>query len=174
MVGEQAIEKATKRSECPLFDKWVLWAHLPHDTDWSLGSYKDIMCLEFAEEVVGLYSRLPKVLIKNCMLFLMRKGVTPTWEDKKNRNGGCFSYKISNKDVPAVWRSLSYILTGETISTDPKFILKVNGITISPKKAFCIIKIWMSSCEYQDPTKIRIFEGLPSHGCLFKRHKPQF
>jgi len=104
MVGEQAIEKATKRSECPLFDKWVLWAHLPHDTDWSLGSYKDIMCLEFAEEVVGLYSRLPKVLIKNCMLFLMRKGVTPTWEDKKNRNGGCFSYKISNKDVPAVWR----------------------------------------------------------------------
>ncbi len=174
MVGEQAIEKATKRSECPLFDKWVLWAHLPHDTDWSLGSYKDIMCLEFAEEVVGLYSRLPKVLIKNCMLFLMRKGVTPTWEDKKNRNGGCFSYKISNKDVPDVWQSLSYILTGETISTDPKFILKVNGITISPKKAFCIIKIWMSSCEYQDPTKIRIFEGLPSHGCLFKRHKPQF
>ena len=104
----------------------------------------------------------------------MRDGVTPTWEDKENRNGGCFSYKISNKDVPNVWRSLSYILTGETISTDPKFILKVNAITISPKKAFCIIKIWMSSCEYQDPTKIRTFEGLPSIGCLFKRHKPQF
>ena len=23
-----------------LFDKWVLWAHLPHDTDWSIKSYK--------------------------------------------------------------------------------------------------------------------------------------
>ena len=22
--------------------KWVLWAHLPHDTDWSLKSYKKI------------------------------------------------------------------------------------------------------------------------------------
>ena len=26
-----------------LFDKWVLWAHLPHDTDWSLDSYKKII-----------------------------------------------------------------------------------------------------------------------------------
>ena len=22
-----------------LSDKWILWAHLPHDTDWSLKSY---------------------------------------------------------------------------------------------------------------------------------------
>ena len=175
MAGEQVLEEeSVKRPECPLFDKWVLWAHLPHDTDWSLDSYKDIMCMKYAEDVVSLYSFLPEILVKNCMLFLMRKNITPTWEDKENRNGGCFSYKINNNDVPEVWRSLSYILTGETISTDPKFVSKVNGITISPKKAFCIIKIWMSSCEYQDPTKIRTFEGLPSHGCLFKRHKPQF
>ena len=29
----------------PLYDKWVLWAHLPHDTDWSLKSYKKIMTI---------------------------------------------------------------------------------------------------------------------------------
>jgi len=23
-----------------LSDKWTLWAHLPHDTDWRLESYK--------------------------------------------------------------------------------------------------------------------------------------
>ena len=174
MVGEQVTEKSEKRPECPLFDKWVLWAHLPHDTDWSLASYKDIMCVKFVEEMVSLYSYLPEILIKNCMLFLMRDGITPTWEDKENRNGGCFSYKISNKDVPNVWRSLSYILTGETISTDPKFILKVNGITISPKKAFCIIKIWMFDCQYQDPHKIQNLAGLTAQGCLFKKHKPEY
>ena len=27
----------------PLHDKWVLWAHLPHDTDWSLKSYIKIL-----------------------------------------------------------------------------------------------------------------------------------
>ena len=30
------------------------------------------------------------------MLFLMRDGIQPIWEDEKNRNGGCFSYKINN------------------------------------------------------------------------------
>ena len=174
MVGEQVVEKSEKRSVSPLFDKWVLWAHLPHDTDWSLGSYKNIMCIKFVEEMVSLYSCLPEALVKNCMLFLMRKGITPMWEDKENMNGGCFSYKVNNNNVPEVWRSLSYILTGETISVDPKFISKVTGITISPKKLFCIVKIWMSSCEYQDPTKIRSCTGLSSQGCIFKRHKLQF
>ena len=126
-----------------LSSNWTMWAHLPHDTNWSLDSYKKIHGFNDVENGVALCESIPEKMIKNCMLFLMREGVSPTWEDKENRNGGCFSYKISNKDVPDVWRSLSYILTGETISTDPKFILKVNGITISPKKAFCIIKIWI-------------------------------
>ena len=26
----------------PLYDNWVLFAHLPHDTNWSLNSYKTI------------------------------------------------------------------------------------------------------------------------------------
>ena len=90
------------------------------------------------------------------MLFLMRKGVTPTWEDERNRQGGCFSYKINNKNVHTVWKQLSFILVGETISNDHKFSSHVTGITISPKKAFCIIKIWMESCLYQDPKKIKI------------------
>ena len=74
----------------PLYDKWVLWAHLPHDTDWSLKSYKQLMELSNVENILTLYNNLPEVLIKNCMLFLMRKGVTPTWEDSRNRQGGCF------------------------------------------------------------------------------------
>ena len=30
-------------SEHHLYGKWVLWAHLPHDTDWTIRSYKRIM-----------------------------------------------------------------------------------------------------------------------------------
>ena len=72
----------------PLFDKWVLWAHLPHDTDWSIKSYKTIMDLGYVEDILSLYNSLPEILVKNCMLFLMRKGITPTWEDVRNRDGG--------------------------------------------------------------------------------------
>lgn len=158
----------------PLFDKWVFWAHLPHDTDWSLDSYKNIMEVSNAEEILNLYNQVPDILVKNCMLFLMRKDIKPTWEDKKNRDGGCFSYKIPNKIVADVWRNLSYLVVGETVSNDHKFVEKVTGITISPKKSFCIIKIWMCDCSYQNPKKIKIIDGLVPHGCLFKKHKPEY
>ena len=88
----------------PLNDKWVLWAHLPHDTDWSLKSYIRIMELSSMEHVIGINNTIPPKMIKNCMLFLMRKGVIPMWEDEKNRNGGCFSYKIANKNVFRCWK----------------------------------------------------------------------
>ena len=31
-----------------LSDKWVLWAHLPHDTSWTLESYKKILGFNIA------------------------------------------------------------------------------------------------------------------------------
>ena len=79
----------------PLSDEWCLWAHLPHDTDWSLNSYKNIYNHTTLEDVISVTEALPPKLVKNCMLFVMRKGITPLWEDPKNRSGGCFSYKIS-------------------------------------------------------------------------------
>ena len=42
-------------AENPLYDKWVLWAHLPHDTDWSLNSYKNIMEIDTVEGMIALY-----------------------------------------------------------------------------------------------------------------------
>ena len=78
-----------------LYDNWTLWAHLPHDTDWTVKSYKKIMTINSVEAALALTETLPEKMIKNCMLFLMRDGIQPTWEDERNRKGGCFSYKIS-------------------------------------------------------------------------------
>lgn len=158
----------------PLYDKWVLWAHLPHDTDWSLNSYKKIMVIKSVEEMVALYSAIPEKLVKNCMLFVMRNEINPMWEDPKNRQGGCFSFKVPNKMVHSVWKNLSYLLVGETLTNDPRLLKIINGITISPKKAFCIIKIWLKNCDMQNPRQLTPVDGLSVHGCLFKRHKPEF
>ena len=158
----------------PLYDKWVLWAHLPHDTDWSLKSYKKIMKISSVEEMVALYSAIPQKLVVNCMLFLMRDGINPMWEDPRNRQGGCFSFKVANKMVPNVWQHLSYILVGETLTNDNKLLATINGITISPKKSFCIIKVWLKNCTMQNPSQLAVISGLSVRGCLFKRHKPEF
>ena len=94
-----------------LNSKWTLWAHLPHDTDWSLKSYIKIMNIETVDETVALYKNIPDNMIKNCMLFMMRDGINPTWEEEKNSNGGCFSYKIPNKCVVDVWKFTTYMVT---------------------------------------------------------------
>jgi len=157
-----------------LSDTWILWAHLPHDTDWSIKSYTKIYEFNTLEQAVTITEMLPPKLIINCMLFLMRKGINPIWEDERNRNGGCFSYKIINKDVPGAWKQMSYLLVGETMSDNVKILPHINGITISPKKNFCIMKVWVANCLFQDATIIREVEGVSSHGCLFKRHVPEY
>jgi len=158
-----------------LNDKWNLYYHLPDDKKWDLSSYTIILGdIHTAEQVIALNEAIPEQLVRTCMFFLMRKGITPMWEDPQNRKGGCFSYRISNKQVYDVWKTLVYICCGETLTTHTKNHKYINGITISPKKNFCIVKIWLNTTEYQDPTFIKQIMNLPVQGCLFKKHEPEF
>ena len=82
--------------------------------------------------------------------------------------------KISNKNIASVWKSISYLLTGDTLSKDQELLNSITGITVSPKKSFCILKIWLSTLKYQNVKKINEIENLPFHGCIFKKHKPDY
>jgi len=171
-----SLEKSVTMNEFhKLSDNWCLWAHLPHDIDWSIQSYKKIYTLTTVEETIAVTETLPDILVKNCMLFLMREGIKPTWEDVKNRNGGCFSYKVSNKSVYEIWKELTYVIVGNTVSKQNSFVNSVTGITISPKKNFCIIKIWMTDCANQNASIVSDdIKGLSPVGCLFKKHNPEY
>ena len=159
----------------PLSDKWTLWAHLPHNTDWSIKSYIPIFTFTSVENTIAITENLPGILVENCMLFIMREGIKPTWEDPRNRNGGCFSYKVPNKNVYKVWKDLTYVLVGDTISKQRGFVDAVTGITISPKKNFCIVKIWLANCDNQNPVVVTSdVKGIGPQGCLFKKHTPEY
>lgn len=166
--------KGSEEDQHPLYKTWVLWGHMPHDTDWSLKSYIQICEVDTIEKVTTLFKNIPDKMIKNSMLFYMKKGINPTWEDKENRDGGCFSFKISNKNVVKVFKTLTYLISGNTISNDLKFLGCVNGLTISPKKSFCIIKIWMKNLTHQNSKKINMLNELNIQGTLFKRHNPEY
>jgi translation initiation factor 4E len=157
-------------TEYKLYDKWTLWAHLPHNTNWAFESYIKIFTFDNAHSAITLFETIPEEMVKNCMLFLMRDGIKPMWEDPKNKKGGCFSYKVVNKSVGAIWKNLSYSLVGESLTEEKNVRTQINGITISPKKHFCIIKIWLANCAYQNPAVISENLGITSQGCLFKTH----
>ena len=159
-----------------LIGKWDLYYHLPHDKNWELSSYKTIMSeIDSVEKVITLNTQIPECLVKHCMLFMMRNGITPQWEDPKNRTGGAFSFKVINKQVHEVWKELVSWLCGETLFIDNSINSShINGITVSPKRNFCIVKIWLDCCEYQDPNMIVDISNLQKQGCLFKKHEPEF
>jgi len=149
-----------------LQDNWVLWAHLPQDSNWTIQSYIPIMTISNVEEMLTLLHTLPEKIVTDCMLFLMKEHVTPTWEDPHNKKGGCFSYKIS-KRILENWRDMSFSISGNSLTKDDSFNKDITGISISPKKNFCILKVWMSTCTHQNPSKISIINPI---GCIFKKH----
>ena len=156
----------------PLNCDWTLWIHLPHDTKWDIDSYKNIYKFNTVEDGIALIENMNEKLVINCMLFVMRNNILPLWEDQNNINGGSISYKINNKNVYTVWKKLLYALIGETLALTDDIQTKINGITISPKKNFCIIKIWLNSCEekVQNPLNIKIIEDINNISTIFKKH----
>lgn len=185
VIPDYSMNNMNTKSESPkntqqnkfhlLKNKWVLWGHLPHNTDWSIDSYIKIATFQYLEDAISITQSLPSILVENCMLFLMRDGINPTWEDPKNRQGGFFSYKVMCKNVHKCWKDLTYVIVGDTISKDNQFVDNVTGITISPKKNFCIMKIWMKDCSKQNPSLVNsCLEELSNYGCLFKKHTPEF
>jgi len=156
-----------------LSDTWTCWVHLPNDNNWTLSGYKKICTFNIAEHAILLNEHMGEELLKHCMIFLMKDGVDPMWEDKQNRNGGSFSYKVSNKSVHKIWKRIYLMLIGKTLTSD-KAHRKITGITLSPKKNFCILKIWFTNCDETNPEIIYPIEGINRAGCLFKKHNPEY
>ena len=82
-----------------LNNNWTLWIHLPHDTNWTIESYKKICSFSYLEQAISLLNYIQENLVINCMLFIMREDIKPIWEDEKNKNGSCYSYKINNRCI---------------------------------------------------------------------------
>ena len=158
-----------------LVHKWDFFFHLCSETSWDIHSYKVVFKdANYAEEILFVVDLLHENILKKCMVFVMRAGITPQWEDPKNRNGGCFSFKIHFKGVYTVWRNILLAACGQHLFVDDAHHRKLNGVTISPKKNFCIVKIWMCDCVLQDPTIFSPIENLNLTGCIFKKHEPEY
>lgn len=127
-------------------DIWKLYFHDPIDTNWLHESYKVVTQISTANDFNGVHTAL-KDIVHNGMFFLMREHIFPAWDDHSNISGGCICIKIPKSDVEPFWKGMCASLIGETI-VKKEFIhlnCKVNGVSISPKNFFCIVKLWLST-----------------------------
>lgn len=134
-----------------LNDIWNIYFHDPFDEDWTISSYKRISSMSTVEEFWQNHECL-KPHIHKGMFFVMREAVFPNWDDAANINGGCLSIKIFKELMYELWEEICIKMLGETLLKE-EYRDKwnsINGISTSPKKHFCILKIWLKDCSLAD------------------------
>jgi hypothetical protein len=146
--------------ETYLNDVWCFYFHDPYDTNWTTDSYKMLGTLSTVQEYWQHQSCIKEHISKG-MFFIMREYVQPTWDDPTNINGGCLSLKVLKEQVAEFWEDICVKLLGETLLTEDHRSKweKVNGISSSPKKHFCIIKIWLKDNSMCDKSFFDMLHG---------------
>lgn len=134
------------QDETFLNDIWTVYFHDPNNHDWTHSSYVNMGNISTIEDFWG-HCNVAKENIHKGMFFVMREHVFPAWDDPSNIHGGCLSIKVLKDEMYKFWEDLSIRMLGEDLLVDAKKEMwdHVNGISTSPKKHFCIIKIWLKS-----------------------------
>lgn len=131
-------------NETYLNDVWCFYFHDPYDVDWTNASYKLLGTISTVQEYWQHHKCIGDNINKG-MFFLMRDYVFPCWDDPSNIDGGCLSIKVLKDHVADFWSDISMKMLGETLLKEEhrEQWNNVNGISTSPKKHFCIVKVWL-------------------------------
>lgn len=149
-------------------NEWDLWFHSIKDTRWVKDSYKKIYTIKNYLDFKVLDDVFKQNHYQNGMFFVMKSGIFPNWEDPENRLGGCLSFKVKSCNVIDCWNKLLINCISEDSMED--FNGKINGISISPKKEFNIIKVWFSEKDIDYKNNFREYSDLNIENSLYKAH----
>jgi len=155
-------------NEYKLNNKWTLWYHSLKNKNWDNNSYVKVI------EIKSLldYQLLKDVMrinhLQNGMFFLMKGDIFPTWEDPKNRMGGCISFKYDN-NILNEWLKILLLCINEELSDYNK---EINGLSIAPKKEFNILKVWIKDDSKDYKTLIKEYNPfMKLDKCMYKKHE---
>ncbi len=131
--------------EYPLNNKWVLWCHSLTNNNWDLDSYNKIYELNNLYDYKTYIDSITLNDYHNSMFFLMRDTILPIWEDENNIDGCSLTLKVPNSKVKEEWDKLTLYCIIEDLNINIEDYKQINGISISPKKEFNILKIWFKT-----------------------------
>jgi hypothetical protein len=132
--------------ETELKHYWNIWYHFDKD-NWTLSGYKKIYEIKTIKDFWSFYNNWEKVGgVTNKHFFVMREDVTPIWEDEKNINGGCWSFKIQEENADELWEDLSVYMMCDELC--PSIQNEIMGLSLCLKKNNnCVVKIWNKNCK---------------------------
>lgn len=155
--------------EAFLNDSWTLYFHDPDNDAWDLNSYQILKTVSTAENWVSVDRAFNKLWCGG-MFFLMREHIQPMWEDPQNAKGGCFSFKVNKPDVGEYWFQLGCKALGEVLAKKNDISDVICGISISPKRHYCILRVWLSA---PSPSDVFALEAPYYSEVIYKSHYGQ-
>jgi hypothetical protein len=152
-----------------LSDTWTLYFHDPDDKNWGEDSYTMVCKMTTLEDLAEVQHLIGTGFAKG-MFFVMRGNVFPDWNNDANCNGGIMSIKILKDQVGLFWERVCVKLVGELLMIDNTLWDKINGLSVSPKKHFCIVKVWLKDCDVTSSSDLDLAGESYYGNIIFKRH----
>ena len=132
----------------PLNTKWILWHHSLTNKNWNEDSYVKLFEFNNLYDYYFFKNNFDSLYLQNSMFFLMRNDIFPTWENEHNKYGGSLSYKIPLKSILSEWFKIIEKCITENIHININDFNLINGLSITPKKEFNILKIWIRNDQH--------------------------
>lgn len=152
---------------------WTVYFHEPEDNSWTADSYKRLQTVTSWEELGTLLRELGTHKTTNGLLRIMRGQFSPLWENKANIRGGSYCLKVPRRNAIEVFtRYLAAAALGICAKDN---VNEIVGVTISPKKGFCIIKIWNTNAKtFGSSADLQILhDDVKTEEILYRRHTDQ-
>jgi hypothetical protein len=123
---------------------WTLYFHSPEETKWTLNTFISLGSMKTWHQFWSVMEVLKTDSLSDGMFFMMRDPAPPLWESHHHIRGGCYSFRCPKKDASDVY--LTYIIASMlNVVSSPEN--RINGISISPKRGFNIIKVWNTDAQ---------------------------
>lgn len=155
-----------------------IWVH-GDDQDWSIKSFDDdFFTIDSVSSFLQFFNNFHKFDLNIYNFFIMRHSddgtfIEPTWEHKLNRNGCTCSLRIDVSHGIELLQQLCILMVNECLIPDMSL---VNGISISKKTNWVLIKIWIKdkNVDISKMLPYAIINSYPSLCVKSKINTPEY
>jgi hypothetical protein len=148
----------------PNGQKWSLYFHDTENKKWTLDTYKKITTIGTWRQFYEMINAIDYELWSRGMFFFMRDPVPPLWENAANIRGGNYSMRIGGNLMIDVFTkyAIACIIDEATAPTNI-----IQGISMTPKKGFFVIKIWnKDSTKFNNPDELIVLDSSLKPGAI--------
>lgn len=147
---------------------FTLWAHDLQNKNWKPESYTNVCTINNISDMWRVINNFDKLGVTKMHLFLMRYNIEPRWEDINNRDGGVCTFKTDISKYKSIVKDISLKFMTNNLCDDNE---DINGISISPKNNWMVIKIWNKNST-NDLTETLYSDILQKYENLNPKYRP--